>query len=61
MPATAPDFELREVSEDIWEIPASARPDMRVPARVFADRELLDQIRGDRSRRQATAVTARRW
>ena len=40
---------LREIADDVWEIPASARPDMRVPARVFADRELLDAIRADRS------------
>ena len=29
--------ELQRVGEDLWEIPADARPDMRVPARVFAD------------------------
>jgi tRNA-splicing ligase RtcB (3'-phosphate/5'-hydroxy nucleic acid ligase) len=40
---------LREIADAVWEIPASARPDMRVPARVFADRQLLDEIRGDRS------------
>jgi len=40
---------LRELDATLWEIPASARPGMRVPARVFADRELLDAIRGDRS------------
>ena len=41
--------ELREVDETLWEIPASARADMRVPARIFADRELLDAIAGDLS------------
>ena len=45
----APAVELHRISEALWEIPAGARPDMRVPARVFADRELLDAIRGDRS------------
>jgi tRNA-splicing ligase RtcB (3'-phosphate/5'-hydroxy nucleic acid ligase) len=44
--------EPREVSDGVWEIPASARPDMRVPARLFADRELLDAIREDRSLEQ---------
>jgi RNA-splicing ligase RtcB len=41
--------ELDEVSEGIWEIPASAWSDMRVPARLFADRELLEGIWGDQS------------
>jgi tRNA-splicing ligase RtcB len=41
--------ELRAIDETVWEIAATARADMRVPARVFADRELLDAIRGDRS------------
>jgi tRNA-splicing ligase RtcB (3'-phosphate/5'-hydroxy nucleic acid ligase) len=47
---------LRQVAEGIWEIPASARPDMRVPARVFADAELIDAIRGDRSLEQLQNV-----
>ena len=42
-------FELVRVDEMLWEIPADARPDMRVPARVFADRELLEAIRRDQS------------
>jgi tRNA-splicing ligase RtcB len=46
---TRPRLELRRVDETLWEIPASARADMRVPARVFADRELLDAIAGDLS------------
>ena len=41
--------QLHQVSEGVWEIPASARADMRVPARLFADRELLDEIRADQS------------
>ena len=41
--------ELHEVSEGIWEIPASAQADMRVPARLFADRELLGEIQSDQS------------
>ena len=39
-----------------WEIPADARPDMRVPARVFADAELIDQIASDRSLEQLQNV-----
>jgi tRNA-splicing ligase RtcB (3'-phosphate/5'-hydroxy nucleic acid ligase) len=48
--------ELVEVSEVLWEIPAGARPDMRVPARVFADRELLAAIEGDSSLEQIQNV-----
>jgi tRNA-splicing ligase RtcB (3'-phosphate/5'-hydroxy nucleic acid ligase) len=48
--------ELRQLTEVLWEIPADARPDMRVPARVFADRELLDAIQGDGSLEQIQNV-----
>ena len=47
---------LRRIDEELWEIPASARPDMRVPARVFADRGLLEQIAVDRSLEQLRNV-----
>jgi tRNA-splicing ligase RtcB len=41
--------QLRRLDETLWEIPAEARADMRVPARVFADSELLEAIADDRS------------
>jgi tRNA-splicing ligase RtcB len=47
---------FRPIGNSTWELPASARADMRVPARVFADRELLDQIAGDRSFEQLQNV-----
>jgi tRNA-splicing ligase RtcB len=47
---------LRQLDETLWELPASARPDMRVPARVFADAELLQGIAGDRSLEQLQNV-----
>jgi tRNA-splicing ligase RtcB (3'-phosphate/5'-hydroxy nucleic acid ligase) len=53
---TRESFALRHVSEVEWEIPAAARPDMRVPARVFADEELLDAIRADGSLEQLENV-----
>src|SRR6185312_10857689 len=40
---------LRRLEDTLWEIPREARPDMRVPARVFADRELVEAISEDRS------------
>jgi tRNA-splicing ligase RtcB len=48
--------ELRRIDETLWEIPAQARADMRVPARVFADPELLAAIQGDRSLEQLQNV-----
>jgi tRNA-splicing ligase RtcB len=48
--------ELRRIDEVTWEIPAAARPDMRVPARLFADEELLRAIRGDSSLEQLQNV-----
>lgn len=47
---------LRRLDAWCWEIPADARPDMRVPARVFADAELLHEIAGDRSLEQLQNV-----
>jgi tRNA-splicing ligase RtcB (3'-phosphate/5'-hydroxy nucleic acid ligase) len=47
---------VRRIEETLWEIPASARSDMRVPARVFADERLLDAIREDRSLEQLQNV-----
>jgi tRNA-splicing ligase RtcB (3'-phosphate/5'-hydroxy nucleic acid ligase) len=47
---------LARVDETLWEIPASARPDMRVPARLFADAELLAAIETDRSLEQLQNV-----
>jgi tRNA-splicing ligase RtcB (3'-phosphate/5'-hydroxy nucleic acid ligase) len=48
--------DLRQIDEVVWEIPADARPDMRVPARVFADAELLDAIGRDGSLEQLRNV-----
>src|SRR2546425_9267511 len=41
--------ELRRIDDVTWEVPAAARDDMRVPARVFADAELVEAIRHDDS------------
>src|SRR5438034_9386616 len=48
--------ELLRIDETLWEIPASARADMRVPARVFADAELLEAISQDSSLEQLQNV-----
>jgi tRNA-splicing ligase RtcB len=46
----------RQIDDVVWEIPATDRADMRVPARLFADREILDAVRGDRSLEQLENV-----
>jgi tRNA-splicing ligase RtcB len=47
---------LEQVSENIWEIPKSYREDMRVPARIFANKELLSKMKTDRTLFQAANV-----
>jgi tRNA-splicing ligase RtcB len=49
-------FEPRRIDDTLYEIPADARDDMRVPARVFADEELLAAIRHDQSLEQLQNV-----
>jgi len=44
--------DLKRIEEYVYEIPKSYRPDMRVPARLYADEELLEAALGDRSLRQ---------
>jgi tRNA-splicing ligase RtcB len=46
---------VTKIDETLFEIPA-ARPDMRVPARVFADDEILEAIASDRSLEQLENV-----
>jgi tRNA-splicing ligase RtcB len=48
--------EPRRIDETLYEIPADARADMRVPARIFADEEILAAIRRDRSLEQLQNV-----
>jgi tRNA-splicing ligase RtcB len=51
------DLELRSIGPCLYEIERRAGTGMRVPARVFADEELLGQIRRDRSLSQLVNVT----
>ena len=41
--------ELVRIDETTWEIPSTARADMHVPARIFADEEILAEIEADLS------------
>ena len=53
---TAPALPSVRLNANLVEIPASARPDMRVPARVWADEELWRQISRDRTLQQLVNV-----
>jgi tRNA-splicing ligase RtcB len=50
--------DLRRISEYLWEIPTSYRPDMKVPARVYASESLLEQAFRDRSIEQLVNTAA---
>ena len=54
--STVTEPRLHRIDAVLWEIPASARADMRVPARVFADEEILAAIGEDRSLEQLQNV-----
>ncbi len=49
---------LDKVRDCVWEIPQTFRPDMRVPARVYATEAMLDSIVRDRSLEQLVNVAA---
>ena len=44
--------DFKKIGDFLYEIPTSYRPDMRVPARFYADDHLLDGITGDHSLEQ---------
>lgn len=48
---------LKQISEVLWEIPKSFRKDMRVPARVYATRQMLESVMQDRSLEQLVNVS----
>lgn len=48
---------LIQMSDTEWEIPTYIRSDMRVPVKLFATRELLEQIINDKSLEQAVNAT----
>ncbi len=42
-------FDLERVSDYVWQVPREYREDMRVPARMYTDEELLDDALQDKS------------
>jgi len=47
---------LTKIDDYRWELPADYKPGMRVPARIFADRAMLEQLEGDQAIEQAANV-----
>src|SRR3972149_1912803 len=47
---------LRKIDDYRWELPKDYKPGMRVPARIFADRAMLEQLEGDQAIEQAANV-----
>ena len=47
--ATLSKRQMERVAEHVWEIPKTFRDDMRVPARLYADEDLLDGALSDNS------------
>jgi len=47
---------FKKVSPFIWEVEKSFRPDMRVPARIFASNAMMEQAFGDRTLEQLINV-----
>lgn len=48
--------DLEKLHANLWEIPKSFRPDMRVPARLYASEDMLDGLLQDRSLHQLVNV-----
>ena len=49
--------QIQKINDWQWEIPASVRKDMRVPAHVFASREIIESLLTDKSLEQLINVT----
>ena len=50
-------YPLIRISDWVWEIPKSYRSDMRVPARIYTSRQMLESTFRDRSLQQLVNVT----
>ena len=50
-------FPFKKISDLIWEIPKESNPNMRVPARIYADKELLDTMQRDETIKQCLNMT----
>ncbi len=48
---------VNKIGDLVWEIPRSANPNMRVPARIYADEQLLSAMQEDQTLTQSTNLT----
>lgn len=48
---------LNQISDNLWEIPKTFRSDMLVPARVYASKAMLDEIKEERALEQLINMT----
>lgn len=48
---------LQKINDYLWEIPQNFRNDMRVPARIYATLEMLEEIFKDRTLEQLVNLT----
>lgn len=49
--------DLKKINDYLWEIPQSFREDMRVPARIYVDEKMLEQVFRDKSLEQLVNTT----
>ena len=48
---------IKKIAENIYEIPDTFRPGMRVPSRIYCDDALLEKMKSDNTLMQATSIT----
>ena len=53
---TSADIPVQKIAPNIWEVPQTYHPGMRVPARIYADDDLLAKMRTDRTIQQCVNV-----
>ena len=53
---TSANIPIRKVADNIWEVPQDYQPGMKVPARIYADEDLLAKMRTDRTIQQCVNV-----
>ncbi|MBO0888706.1 RtcB family protein, partial [Candidatus Bathyarchaeota archaeon] len=53
---TSANIPIKKVADNIWEVPQDYQPGMKVPARIYADEDLLAKMRTDRTIQQCVNV-----
>jgi tRNA-splicing ligase RtcB len=50
-------FPIDKISDNIWEIPTAYSKYMKVPARIYADKSLLEAMKGDDTLTQSVNIS----